>query len=64
MSASPGGACMSQCKHWRIHLFFLPAKRMQAIPSHLCAKTEQIFLVFYFSFFIKNIPNKAYILAK
>jgi len=37
---------------------------MQAIPSHLCAKTEQIFLVFYFSFFIKNIPNKAYILAK
>ena len=27
MSAQPGGLCMSQCEHWRIHLFRFPVPR-------------------------------------
>lgn len=34
MSESPGGAFVSQCKHWRTHLFSfrIGEKRMQANP--------------------------------
>ncbi len=27
MSAHAGGMCMSQCKHWRIHIFCFPVSR-------------------------------------
>ena len=27
MSAHAGGMCMSQCEHWRIHLFRFPVPR-------------------------------------